>query len=89
MIWFLTYVAACITIGAVFGAIAWDNDVSGNAPIVLASIMVAFTWPLVIPALIYIEISDWFAERRFNRLWSRARKSSGSPASTDEPDSLS
>lgn len=84
MIWFCFYVAACIAIGTTFGALAWNNDVTGNAPIVLASIMVAFTWPLIVPAWIYIEIDDWFAERRFNRMWRKA-KSSSPPVSSDEP----
>lgn len=88
MIWFLIYIAICIAIGLVFGAMFWSDD-EGNAPIVMASILVAFVWPLAVPALVYVEIDDWFAERRFNRKLTHARKSSGPLVSSNEPGTVS
>lgn len=66
MIWFLAYLAICVAIGLVFGAFAWGDD-EGNAPIVMASILVAFVWPLAVLGWVYVIIDDHIISTYYER----------------------
>ena len=70
MMWLTIYGATCIAIGLVFGACAWGDD-EGNAPIIMASILIAFAWPLAGLSMLYIAFDDHVVGAYYARKGSR------------------